>query len=70
MTRRHQFGLDARRQFVGAEIDNAGKLAQRDAHRSVAGIDHRIVDDIEFSGSGLQDRGATPSTLWRRILAA
>ena len=43
MAGRHQFGLDARRQRVGAEIDDPRQFAQFDPDRAVAGVDDLIV---------------------------
>ena len=57
MARRHQFGLDARRQRVGPEIDDPREFAQLHARRAIAGIHDRIVDDVEFGRRGLQDGG-------------
>src|SRR5205085_11054294 len=56
VARRHQFGLDARRQRVGTEINNPGKLFQFDARRPVIGVHDAITADVEFGRSGLQDR--------------
>ena len=56
MARRHQLGLEAGRQGVGAEVGDARDLIEADALGAGGGVDHDAVADVERLGLGLQDR--------------
>jgi hypothetical protein len=47
--RRHELGLDARRQRVAAEIGGAPEFVEADAARAIAGIDDPAVANVERS---------------------
>jgi hypothetical protein len=47
--RRHELGLDARRQRVAAEIGGAPDFVEADAARAIAGIDDPAVANVERS---------------------
>ena len=68
MSRRHQLRLNARRQRVGTEIHNSGKLPQVDARRAVNRVDNRIVDEVEFSGRRLQNRRCDVQNIFAQYL--
>ena len=55
MAGRHQLGLEAGRQGVGAKIGDARDLIERDALASAIGVDHDAGADVELSGFGLQN---------------
>ena len=56
VARRHQLGLEAGRQRVGAEIGDARDLIEADALGAGVGIDDDAVADVERLGLRLQDR--------------
>ena len=71
VARRHQLGLEAGRQRVGAEIGDAGELGERQALGAAVAVDHDAVADVERLG--LRPAGSRPrtaSTLARSALPA
>src|SRR5215510_2543733 len=57
VARRHQLGLEARRQRVRTEIGDAGELRERQALGAGGAIDYEAVADVELVGRRLQDAG-------------
>ena len=70
VARRHQLGLEARRQRVGAEIDDARDLIKAEALAAGAGIDDDAVAISSVSGSACRIEPAAASTLARSALPA
>ena len=56
MTRDHELGLKAGRQRVGAEIDDARDLLERQALAAAAGVDDDAAANVERCRVGLQHR--------------
>ena len=56
MPRRHQLGLQARRQRIGTEIDHARQFIELDPPLAAARVHHRVARDVEIAGARLQDR--------------
>ena len=55
MAHRHHLSLEARRQGVGAEIDDPAQLGQADALTAAFGIDDILADDVQAVRFGLKD---------------